>query len=92
MEVYQTPSLTGAEIASRLSKVNFEPEDMFPDGDPLGDLEGLNVRREVKTRRGHTQWAKIIRANNYTGPHQFWSDGSRNLHVLIPKRYRDDGF
>ena len=62
MEVYQTPSLTGAEIASRLSKVNFEPEDMFPDNDPLDDLEGLDVRREVKTRKGHTQWAKIIRA------------------------------
>lgn len=62
MEVYQTPSLTGAEIASRLSKVNFEPEDMFTDGDSLDDLEGLDVRREVKTRKGHTQWAKIIRA------------------------------
>ena len=62
MEVYQTPSLTGAEIASRLSKVNFEPEDMFTDGDSLDDLEGLDVRREVKTRKGHTQWAKIVRA------------------------------
>tara|TARA_B100001057_G_scaffold310726_1_gene310837 strand:+ start:483 stop:761 length:279 start_codon:yes stop_codon:yes gene_type:complete len=55
MVVYQTLRLTGAEIASRLSKVNFEPEDMFPDGDPLNDLEGLDIRREVKTRKGHTQ-------------------------------------
>jgi len=62
MEVYQTPSLTGAEMASRLSKVKFESEDMFSDSDTLNDLEGLDVRREVKTRKGHTQWAKIIRA------------------------------